>query len=178
MAASLQGGQRSPQNFQNLTQIDMGTPTLTILRRWIKARTVQGKTTKKRTQNTRNEQRLWVFLSQRYKNGCLNKGVIDEAATFFSFKRRMIQVTGAAAPVAEALPEACKLRSKVQGTQDMAACIVCGDPAMAAHYCLLCNYIVHAVCGDPEENKGYGKPVKCFQCRSTNNIQLILFHYH
>ena len=44
--------------------------------------------------NAKNEERiaLVTFLSQRHKNGRLNKGVIDAAMEYFPFKRSQIKV--------------------------------------------------------------------------------------
>ena len=43
-------------------------------------------------QQTRSELLWWLLLSQRHKNGHLNKGAIDAAMEYFPSKRSQIKV--------------------------------------------------------------------------------------
>ena len=52
----------------------------------------------------------------------------------------------------------------------MASCSVCNKDATGAHSCIICQKIVHMICGTlaPGAEEGYGAKIVCFNCDSTN----------
>jgi hypothetical protein len=76
----------------------------------------------------------------------------------------VIPITATVSTVTVSVPNGCKLFSDCHSGENV-NCIYCREITTAAHYCSLCLYVVHAICGTSDGEEGYGKPVKCFRCR-------------
>ena len=81
----------------------------------------------------------------------------------------VIPVIAAVPTVTASVPNGCKLFSDCRSGENV-NCIYCGGITTAAHYCSLCLYVVHAICGTSDGDEGYGKPVKCFRCRPITTM--------
>ena len=75
----------------------------------------------------------------------------------------VIPITATVSTVTVSVPNGCKLFSDCHSGENV-NCIYCREITTAAHYCSLCLYVVHAICGTSDGEEGYGKPVKCFRC--------------
>ncbi|GAX12673.1 hypothetical protein FisN_13Lu158 [Fistulifera solaris] len=121
--------------------------------------------------------------------------VLDRAAVLARVTHTPVRASAptnaATAPAVNALatPTALTLRVSAPSTNAMIApppdgsklfslcevgekvnCGFCGKPADAAHFCLICSYVVHAICGTSDGEEGYGKPVTCYRCKPSNSL--------
>ncbi len=105
--------------------------------------------------------------------------VLDRAAVLASapavnaMATRTALTVMASAPSTNAViappPDGSKLYSLCEAGEKV-NCGYCGKPAAAAHFCLICSYVVHAICGTSDGEEGYGKPVTCYRCRPSNSL--------
>ena len=44
-------------------------------------------------------------------------------------------------------------------------CVFCKNPVDGSHKCIICNNIVHVICGTGVGPEGFGQSVECFKCK-------------